>query len=110
MPERLDGQWCLIGEREDEVNIPSHHVAFSFRESGPGQLDGAVINRMTGEETSLPNISFDGSLLQLRLPNQPEGVYLRLTPVGQKFEGRWTNPAGEAVGPTLKLVRAKAVA
>jgi hypothetical protein len=104
MSESVDGKWCLIGESEDELNIPAHHGAFVFRQDG-GSLRGALINRVTGAEVPLDRLQFDGTILQLRLPDQPIEYLLVMTRTGKKFEGSWMN-AAERVGPKLKLVRA----
>ena len=98
MPESIDGKWCLIAETEDERQIPNHHVAFSFR-GGEGNVQGAVINRVTGAEVPLPLLAFDGASLQVRLPDQPTEFRLSLSPNGRKFEGFWMNATG-TVGPS----------
>src|SRR5262245_1113324 len=71
MAESIAGRWCLIGEAEDELNIPAHHVAFAFRDGEGGHLEGVLINRITEGEAPLPMCKFDGARLELRLPDQP---------------------------------------
>ena len=102
MLESIDGQWCLIGETEDARKIPTHHVAFRFR-AGEGNVDGALINRVTGAEVPLPIFVFDRTNLQLRLPDQSKEIRLSMTRNGPKFERFWMNATG-TVGPKLKLV------
>jgi len=101
--ESIDGKWCLIAETEDERKIPAHHVAFSFG-AGEGNVQGALIDRVTSAEVPLPLAIFDGTNLQLRLPDQPTDFRLSLSRNGPKFEGCWMNATG-AVGPKVKLVR-----
>lgn len=102
MLESIHGKWRLIDATEDEREISTHHVAFSFR-AGEGNVQGALINRVTGAEVPLPLMVFDGSNLQLRLPDQPIDFRLSLSRNGHKFEGFWMNATG-TVGPKLKLV------
>ncbi len=103
MSESIDGKWCLIAETEDEKKIPAHHVAISFR-AGDGNVQGALINRVTHVEVPLPFLVFDGNSLQLRLPDQPTDFRLSLSRNGSRFERFWMNATGK-IGPKLKLVQ-----
>jgi len=96
------GKWHLLMANEDEVNVPLHRVDFVFRDV-QGQLTGAVINRVTGEDIPLGSISFDGKTLALTLDGG-SGTTLVMTPNGSKLEGQyWVS--GKQAGVPLKLVR-----
>ena len=108
---RIFGDWHLISMTDDE-NMPSpHHVDLRFKESA-GEVRGAIVSRNDGTETSLASVQFDGSTLRFKMVAPPGRTSAQMptmvmTRAGERFEGYWTNPAGNAIGFKLKLVRAK---
>jgi hypothetical protein len=104
------GDWHLIEASADSSPIPEHRMDLRFQNSAGG-LRGAILSRRDGSEIALANSEFDGSTLrfQLRAPDgraQTEMPIMMMTRVGDNFEGMWTDSAGQAMGPRLKLVRA----
>lgn len=103
------GDWHLLLPSDDEVQVPSHRMDLRFK-SEAGQLKGAILNRNDGSEIPLASAAFDGTALhfQMLAPSgkaQSDMPTMVMNVDGRKFEGAWTNAAGEKLGPTFKLVR-----
>jgi hypothetical protein len=107
----VSGTWHLLDIAADEQAIPQHRMDLRFGGHGP-QFRGAVLHRITGDETLLAAAAFDGSELRLQVQAPPgrkqaDMSWLVMTWIAGKFEGHWQHPQGVAMGPRLKLVRAE---
>jgi hypothetical protein len=84
-------------------------LAIRRTESG---LTGAILSRRDGTDVGLLVVQRDGPTvrLQMRGPNQVETVdpsWLVLKQTHEGFEGRWHDAANNAIGPMMKLIRAR---
>jgi hypothetical protein len=108
--DAVAGDWRLLDAAAAEATVPQHRIDLRFSLAS-GTLKGAILSRAGGAEMPLANAGFDGSTLrfQMQAPSgraqsdMPTMVMIRN---GGKFEGHWTNGAGQPVGPALKLIKA----
>lgn len=108
----IDGRWHLVDLAADEQQVPAHRVDLVFHDAG-GVFRGAMVNRVTQTEIPLTVVAFGGATLRIQMPApsggaQDEMPWLVMTRVDDAFHGRWQDAHGTAMGPTLKLVRARA--
>ena len=108
----LHGDWHQLHLDADEHDIPQHRMDLRFA-TREGTLRGAILNRNNGDEIPLAAAAFDGAVLRYQMAPPPQGPvpaempWMVMTRIADKFEGRWETSPGVAVGPTLKLVRAR---
>jgi hypothetical protein len=107
----LHGDWHQLDVDADEHDIPDHRMDLRFA-SHDGTLRGAILNRNTGDEIPLAAAAFDGAVLRYQMAPPPGHTapalpWMVMTRVADKFEGRWETAPGVAVGPIMKLVRAR---
>jgi hypothetical protein len=103
----IAGTWHLLGEGDDEINIPDHRMDLILRGQA-GQLRGAVISRVNGDELPIiKSVTFDGDILRLQMaapPSEHQDTVLVMRSAGDRLEGNWIQGA-TPVGPRVKLVR-----
>ena len=109
--DAIVGIWHLVDLEADEGHLPAHRVDLAIRRTPTG-LAGAILSRRDGAEVGLVVVQLDGPILrlQMRVRGQDEAAdspWLILKQIDERFEGRWHNAANEAMGPALKLVRAR---
>jgi hypothetical protein len=107
----LHGDWHQLDFDADEDNIPQHRMDLRFA-IHDGTLRGAILNRNTGDEIPLAATTFDGAVLRYQMTPPPGPVprelpWMVMRRIADKFEGRWETAPGVAVGPAMKLVRAR---
>ena len=107
----LQGDWHLVDLATDEQHIPQHRMDLRFAVRRK-TLDGAFLNRNTGDEIPLAAAAFNGAELRYQMTPAPgrtqaEMPWMVMTRIGDRFEGRWETSPGVPIGPTLKLVRAR---
>ena len=105
------GNWHLVDCDANESDLPQHRVDLVIRQSELG-FSGAVLSRRDGTDVAVLVVEYDGNTLRIQMqdPREPERVdlpWLVTTPTKEKFEGRWHDVAGRAMGPMLNLVRGR---
>lgn len=108
--EAILGEWHLLALGDNEVKVPQHRMDLRFK-GVSGKLKGAILNRNDRSEIPLASSEFDGSTLRFQMEGpggktQTEMPTMVMAANGARFEGSWTNAAGEKMGPPLKLVPA----
>ncbi len=122
---QLAGKWHLYGVGDDKDGLPSHRVDLVFHRVGDA-FGGAILSRVTGttregksiregDEISPVTVEFDGSTLKLEM-HAPQGLrwpsddapapLLVLEPVGDHFEGQWSQVLPGAPSVRMQLVPA----